>query len=239
MKITFGKISTKELAALAERVINSSENGKYTVVENHELLLEIKNEYENYDKVYNKSSFSGKGVDVAAADEARDKVFSNLKDFLKSYSKMTSMANFEDADALYNVLKKTGLNIHRNNYAEQTALMKKLIEDLSTEENLEKISALNLMSVYDNLRAAQSRFERLYAEQAEANAELRILPSASDIRTNLQKDLDNYFKLLSAMKKVPGWEMIYVEINELVKKAGERKTSKSKEEEPEEEEVIG
>lgn len=239
MKITFGKISTKELAALAERVINSSENGKYTVVENHELLLEIKNEYENYDKVYNKSSFSGKGEDVAAADEARDKVFSNLKDFLKSYSKMTSMANFEDAGALYKVLKKTGLNIHRNNYAEQTALMKKLIEDLSTEENLEKISALNLMSVYDNLRAAQSRFERLYAEQAEANAELRILPSASDIRTNLQKDLDNYFKLLSAMKKVPGWEMIYVEINELVKKAGERKTSKSKEEEPEEEEVIG
>lgn len=239
MKISFSKISTKELASLAERVINSSENGKYTVVENHELLLEIKNEYENYDKVYNKSSFSGKGVDVAAADEARDKVFSNLKDFLKSYSKMTSMANFEDADALYNVLKKTGLNIHRNNYAEQTALMKKLIEDLNTEENLEKISALNLMSVYDNLKATQFRFERLYADQAEANAELRILPSASDIRTNLQKDLDNYFKLLSAMKKVPGWEMIYAEINELVKKAGERKTSKSKEEEPEEEEVIG
>ena len=238
MKITFGKISTKELAALAERVINSSENGKYTVVENHELLLEIKNEYENYDKVYNKLTFSGRGEDVAAADEARDKVFSNLKDFLKSYSKMTSMANFEDAVALYKVLKKTGLNIHRNNYAEQTALMKKLIEDLNTEENQEKIVSLNIMSVYDNLIAAQSRFEGLYAAQAEANAELRFLPSASDIRNNLQKDLDNYFKLLSAMKNIPGWEMIYVEINELVKKAGERKTSKSKEEEPEEEEVI-
>ena len=47
MKITLQKLSTKDLATLAQRIINSSKNGNYTVVENlyqenkevyHELL---------------------------------------------------------------------------------------------------------------------------------------------------------------------------------------------------------
>lgn len=238
MKISFSKISTKELATLGQRVINSSESGKYTVVENHDLLLEIKNQYDDYDKVYNKLAFSGKGEEVAAADEARDKIFKDMKAFLKGYSSLTSMTNHTDAVELYKVFKKMGLGIDRLNYAEQSAQMKKLLEELITLENQGRLESLNLFNVYDELTSAQNYFEELYAEQAEANAELRTLPSASAIRSNLEIALDNYFKLLSAMKNVTGWEMIYADINELVKKAGERKTSNKKKDKPEDEEVI-
>ena len=238
MKISFSKLNTKELAALAQRVINSSESGKYTVVENHDLLLEIKKQYDDYDKVYNKLAFSGKGEEVAAADEARDKIFKDMKAFLKGYSSLTSMTNHTDAVELYKVFKNMGLGIDRLNYAEQTAQMKKLLEELMTLENQGRVESLNLLNVYDELTSAQNYFEELYAEQAEANAELRILPSASAIRNNLQIALDNYFKLLSAMKRVPGWEMIYADINELVKKAGGRKTSGKSKDEPEEDEII-
>lgn len=223
MKIKFSNLSTKELATLAQRVINSSESGKYTIVENHELLLEIKKQYADYDKVYNKLSFSGKGPEVAIADEIRDKNFRNMKDFLKAYSKMSSLPKHKEAGELYKVFKETGLNIDRLNYAEQTAQMNKLINDLSCSENQEKITELNLSEAYNELKTGQAKFEKLYAEQAEANAELRSLPSASSIRGHLQSALRNYFNLLSAMKNVPGWEMIYADIHELVKKAGGRK----------------
>ena len=79
MKITFQKISTKNLATLAERIISSSKNGQYKVVENHELLLAVENEYKPYDTVYSKLTYSGKGPEIAEADETRDKAFSSLK----------------------------------------------------------------------------------------------------------------------------------------------------------------
>lgn len=231
MKIALSNLSTKELAALAQRVITSSEYGQYTVVEDHELLLAIKKEYDNYDKVYNKLAYSGKGEEVAAADEARDQVFTNIKEFLQGYRKLKTMPNHADAEALYQVFKNVGLSINRFNYAEQTAQMKQLLQDLENPTNVAQITALNLSGVFDELHDTQSEFEMLYAQQAEANAALRTLPSASAIRKNLHNDLNNYFKLLSAMKNVPGWEMIYAEINELVKKAGGRRTKKSKDEE--------
>ena len=234
MKITFNNLSTKELATLAHRVINSSEGGEYTIVEDHDLLLAIKEEYADYDKVYNKLTYSGKGEKVAAADEARDEIFSNLKGFLKGYRMLPSMPNHADADALYKVLERVGLSIDRLNYAEQTAQMKKLIEKMQVAENSQRIENLNLIFTFNELRIAQAEFEHLYAKQAEANAELRALPSASAIRTNLQIALRNYFKLLSAMKNVPGWEMIYADINEVVKKAGGRKTKRSEDEEEDE-----
>ena len=234
MKITLSKLSTKELATLASRVINSSEGGEYTVVENHELLLAIKKEYADYDKVYNKLAYSGKGEEVAAADEARDEIFSNIKGFLAGYRMLSTMPNYADADALYKVFEQVGLSIHRLSYAEQSALMKKLIEELSTDENGQRIISLNITQALDELKLAQRKFEQLYAQQSEANAQLRSLPSASAIRTNLQVDLRNYFKLLSAMKTVPGWEMIYADINEVVKSMRGRKTKRSEEEAVEE-----
>ncbi len=237
MKITLSKLSTKELATLAQRVINSSVGGKYTVVEDHDLLLAIEEEYANYDKVYNKLTYSGIGEKVAAADEARDEIFSNMKGFLTGYRMLPSLPNHADAEELFQIFEQVGLGIHRLNYAEQSAQMKKLIEKLTTTENGQKMIALNIISAFEELELAQTDFEHLYSLQAEANAELRTLPSATAIRTNLQATLRNYFKLLSAMKTVPGWEMIYADINELVKKAGGRKTSKGKEED-EEEDVI-
>lgn len=37
MKITLTALSTKNLATLAQRIINSSQTGNYTIVENHPL----------------------------------------------------------------------------------------------------------------------------------------------------------------------------------------------------------
>jgi hypothetical protein len=97
--------------------------------------------------------------------------------------------------------------------------MKKLIEELEKPETLNKLSALNLETIFNQLKTAQADFEAIYAEQAEANADLRQLPSASAIRKNLEVALKNYLNLLTAMKSVENWKLIYADINEIVKAA--------------------
>lgn len=219
MKITLQKLSTKDLATLAQRIINSSKNGNYKVVENHELLLAVEEQYVVYDKVYAKLAFSGKGQTVAEADRARDYLFSGMKKFLKGYEKLPSIDNYQIAMDVLSIFKIHGLDLDKLSYSAETAQMKKLIEELEKPETLNKLSALNLETIFNQLKTAQTDFEAIYAEQAEANANLRQLPSASTIRKDLEAALKNFLNLLTAMKDVDNWKLIYADINEIVKAA--------------------
>jgi hemoglobin-like flavoprotein len=219
MKITLSKLTTKNLATLAQRIINSSQDGNYTVVANHPLLISLQSVYAEYDSVYTKSIYSGKGMDVAEADRERDEAFSTLKAFLNGYRKLPSAANRQAAQDLYAIFKQYGLDIDRMSYSSETAQMKKLLETLETTENAQKITALSLTAAFTELKTKQESFEMLFAEQAEANADLRLMASATIVRKNLEKAIKAYLGLLTAMKAVEGWQAIYADIAEIVKAA--------------------
>lgn len=228
MKITLAKLSTKDLATLAERTINSSQQGNFTVVENHELLLKVKKEYELYQQVYTKLTHSGKGKSVAEADSKRDQLFSGIKNYLSGFKKLPNIKGYQEAMALLEILQKYGLSLDKLSYSAETAQLKKLLEEVEKTENADKIKALQLTESFAELKKAQTDFEALYAEQAEANADLKQLPSATSIRKSLEEALRNYFNLLTAMRSVEGWKNIYSDINEIVKAAKNSKVSTTK-----------
>ncbi|WP_165850765.1 hypothetical protein [Chryseobacterium sp. 5_R23647] len=51
MKISLTRLSTKDLATLTQRIINTSDSGTYGVITNHPLLTELKTNYTDYDAV--------------------------------------------------------------------------------------------------------------------------------------------------------------------------------------------
>jgi hypothetical protein len=230
MKIALTKLSTKDLATLAQRIISNSQSGKYPVITNHPLLSVLQTSYTEYDNVYTKQIYSGKGKDVASLDHERDVAYGNMKAFLNGYRKLPSMANYQLAEDLYGVFKTFGLDLDRLSYSSQTAQMKKLIETIERPENMEKIANLSLNTAYNDMKSKQEAFEILFAEQAEANGELRQMKSASAIRKNLEKTLKSYINLVTVMKDVPGWEVFYADTNELVKAAKNSSIVKTKEE---------
>ena len=130
MKITLTALSTKDLATLAQRVIASSSAGNYQVIAGHPLLATLQTSYNEYDLVYAKQIYSGKGKDVANADHDRDASYNALKAFLNGYRKLSTVANFQLAEDLYQVFKLYGLDMDRLSYSSQTAQMKKLVEAL-------------------------------------------------------------------------------------------------------------
>jgi hypothetical protein len=191
MKITLSKLSTKDLATLTQRTINVSDSGTYAVITDHPLLAELKTKYAEYDAVYTKQVYSGKGKNVADLDIERDFAYSSLKAFLNGYL----------------------------SYSSQTAQMKKLIEELEKPENNQKLKDLKLTIAFDEMKDKQTAFETIFAEQAGANADLRNQKSASGIRKDLEKTLKAFFGLLTAMKDVTDWKLFYNDVNELVKAA--------------------
>lgn len=229
MKISLVRLSTKDLATLAQRIISNIQSGKYPVITNHPLTATLQASYNEYDLVYTKQIYSGKGKDVATADHERDVAYTNLKAFLNGYRKLSSAANYQSAEDLYSVFKTFGLDLDRLSYSSQTAQMKKLIEELETTDNQQKITNLSLGNAFADMKAKHMAFETLFADQAEANADLRNMTSATAIRKDLEKNLKTYLNLLTAMKEVSGWELLYKDTNELVKAAKQSSDNKPKE----------
>lgn len=231
MKISLVRLSTKDLATLAQRIISNIQSGKYPVISNHPLTATLQTSYNEYDLVYTKQIYSGKGQDVAHADHERDVAYTNLKAFLNGYRKLQTAPNYQAAEDLYNVFKTYGLNLDRLSYSSQTAQMKKLIEELETPKKQQSISLRSLNPAFAEMKTKHEDFEAIFADQADANADLRNQSSTSAIRKDLEKNLKAYLNLLTVMKEVPGWELLYSDTNELVK-AAKNSDVKRKEEKP-------
>ena len=190
-------------------------------------MATLQTAYADYDAVYAKQIYSGKGTDVAAADHDRDIAFRNLKAFLNGYRKLTSAANWQAAEDLYQVFKIFGLDLDRLSYSAQSAQMKKLIETLELPDNFQKITDLSLQVAFGEKKTKHDAFEVLFAEQAEANADLRNMASASAIRRDLEQFLKSYLNLITAMKDIAGWELFYADVNEHVKAARNSSNNRS------------
>lgn len=219
MAISLSRLGTKNLGALAQRIVNSSRSGKYKMAEEHEFLKALARESAAYDKLYVKLTYSGRGDEIMAADAARDKAFYALKLYLRGYKDLPLLPDVADAEALYKVMEQFGGKITQLTYAEETAQLKSLLTELDKPEHTARLTTLKLKTSYDDLKAKQKAFEDLYAEQAEANAELRAQPSASSARARLEQALRTYLSLVVAMRSVSGWDMLYNDLNEMVKAA--------------------
>lgn len=69
------------------------------------------------------------------------------------------------------------------------------------------------------MKTKHTAFETLFAEQATANADLRNMKSASGTRKDLEKSLKSFLNLITAMKDVTDWKLLYADTDELVKAA--------------------
>lgn len=215
MKVSLTNLTTKELATFAQRVIFASKEGAYKLNETHPLLEKLEQEYAVYEKVYTKQTHSGKGAQVAELDAQRDKTFSDLRAFLRGYMRIENLPNAADAQALYELVKRYGEGLESLSYAEESAQLQKILEELGQSENQTRLEALHLKSTFEVLKSQQQAFEALYAEQAEANAQLRSQPSASALRKGLQSALRDYLSFVTAMKTLPEWKLLYAELNQL------------------------
>jgi len=219
MKITLSRLSVASLAWLAEISIQESMTEKYGIAKNHPLLLNLQTEYGRYIEVFDKQTYSGKGKLVAKANVQRNNAFVGLKFCIYGLTKVEGISTQQDALDLYPIFKRFGLDLNRKNYMSKSSSLSKLIETLAEPENKQKLERIHLTEIFGLLSAAQDNFENLALEQIAANAQLRMMESSTSLRANLEKALGNYFKVVTAMKEIDGWEHLYAILEELAKSA--------------------
>ena len=171
MKINLAQLSTKDLAALSQRTIAISDEPAFTVVKDNPLLAAVKTVYNDYDAVYTKKAYSGKGKLLMEADSKRDEPFGGLKFILLGHIKVSSSPYQQDAKDIYAIIVKYGIDLDRYKWAEETAQMKKLLDELDKPDNAAKIERMQLTPVVTQIKNAQTAFEKLFNEVAGENSE--------------------------------------------------------------------
>jgi hypothetical protein len=232
MKINLAQLSTKDLAALSQRTIVISDEPAFTVVKDNPLLAAVKTVYNEYDAVYTKKAYSGKGELLIEADSNRDAPFGGFKFILLGHIKVSSSPYRQDAIDIYAIVEKYGIDLDRYKWAEETAQIKKLIEELDKPANAAKIERMQLTAVLNQIKEAQTTFEALFNEIIGENAELRLMESATSFRKTLETALRNYFNVVKAMNQLPGWKELYAKLDEAVKAANNNRKNPPKTDTP-------
>jgi len=184
--------------------------------------------YNDYDAVYTKKAYSGKGDLLLEADGKRDAPFGGFKFILLGHIKVSNSPYQQDAKDIYAIVEKYGIDLDRYKYAEETAQLKKLMEELDKPANVAKIENMQLTAVVTQIKDAQTAFEKLFNEIAGENSELRLMESASSFRKTFEVTLRNYFNLVKAMSEQPGWRELYAKLDEAVKAANNSKQTPPK-----------
>lgn len=120
-------------------------------------------------------------------------------------------------------------DVNNLSYADQNIVMQTLLKRMDRPENTAHLNILGLLDEYTALKNAQMAFEKISAEQTDANSALRQQASASGIRRNLERSLRDLFSLVSAMENVPEWRDLYHDLNELIKEARQSNRTLKKE----------
>lgn len=219
MKMSFVRLSTKDLATLAQRVISTSQKASYDMVANHPILLKLTATFTAYDKVYARNAYSGMGKDVAEFDRLRDMPFKGMREVLHGLVRVDGLSNQQDAIDLYNIFDQMGLDMDGYSYSSESAQMKKLVEALDAPANQTKIANVHLTEMYAMLKTNYAAFEEIYDTQNATNSDLRLQKSASAMRTELETDLRNYLNIVEAMSSVEGWNALNSELSGFLKAA--------------------
>ena len=214
MKVNFARMTTETLSSFVTRILDVSAKAVYTVVVNNPLLVALIAAFADYFAVFDKKTYSGKGKEVAVADLIRDNFFLGMKDSLAGLTKMNGLSTQHDAIDLYGIFEAHGLDLYQYNYGDQSTHMDKLIEDLEKPENIAKIGRVHLTESYGLMKSSHDAFDALFLDQLGANSDLRQMPSATSLRNNMETATRNYLGLVTAMKQMPGWGGLYIELNE-------------------------
>ncbi|MDM8159712.1 DUF6261 family protein [Labilibaculum sp. K2S] len=173
---------------------------------------------------------------MAEKDDVRDSSIKALFKLVEGYVHIPIATMQEAALVVENVLQQYGLSIQNEDYAEESADIDSLLNDLSKPDVVAAIAKLQgVPETIDALSTAQKDFENLALQQAEGESVKKDLASASQLKKEGIIEInDNLVGYMNTMAKVKPatYEATAKTIAELIDKNNELVKRRHKTNEP-------
>lgn len=145
------------------------------------------------------------GSPLYKADDARDEIIQDLSNLLTGYTSIPFPEKKAAAGRLLSIFKKYGLEITREKYSVESALIRCMLRDFDAENVQPDIALLEgVRELISSLRASQDNFHTASDSFTEAQAEKGA--SASDIKNSILATINKQVVLyLSSFTQNPDY----------------------------------
>ena len=232
-------MSAAEIAATASRVLTIVESA---LQQNRYLrgLCEIMSTHLNaVQEVFGESAKNILTEPLAEADAERDALHGRISKFLRGARYHFDEAKAQAASNLYRLFKNHGLGLAYDSYAVQSTKLNALFSDLETEDTKKAIATLELDGTFNQLRQAEAKFNKLYMQKVEAEAEGKETGPVGELIQPLKQDLYYVLTMLeiSEIVKPNEYKDVINNVNELIIEMGGK--ARARENRKEEEDETG
>lgn len=166
-KLSVSLLEHHELTVTATRVLNQAEQitAADTFIKAHIALT--KKDVETLEGVLNKDKDNEYTEILSKQDQERDDAFVFLKKYIAAFFRKKE--NLKQAgELLYGLIKKQGLDLHKENYVVETAKLKALFTSFEATDAKAALTLLGADNWLDDLKAAQEKFEDIYNQKVSA-----------------------------------------------------------------------
>lgn len=196
--IVMSLFRSSETQQLADRIIKILESTKH----GHPLLINLSNKLKKWNEMLTasrgNSSRNSVTSKLAVADEARDNAFRAFSKVIEGYV-FSNIASLKSAGQVINEkLRAYDSQLYNLGYTDQSAELKRLFLDLDKVKK-EINKAGNAAELYEDLKAKQEAFERLFEDKSEIEEAKKLLISTAEAQEKVLKQLvsiTNYINIV-------------------------------------------
>lgn len=218
MKANFKKLSVRSLDYGASLIINVTHNNAQQEAKTHPVFLEVEKERNIFTPLVAKDHYTRMSDMLKKLNSEILTDIRGIKNFALGIVAIHSDADkVNAAQTILNAIKKGG-KLYNQKTSELNSRITTVINEFAKPEVQAAFTALALTDAGNSLIEKKKRYDAGSVEHVDKKSEISQTENASTARPRLEEALKDYLALVTAMRKVSGWEDLYADINEVVKR---------------------
>lgn len=233
--IKFNLIRNAEVLAFVSNILDVIKGQNIEVLAG--VTADLQTAHDNMSAAFKKENNVDMTSSLKDLDTQRDEAIQGIILVLRGYQKHFDKTKRDAADALLRSIRKYSKNVAALSYQEETATIKNIIADWKDNTDLnDGLSLLNLTDWQLELENTNSDFDNLYVGRSQADAQISLKASVSELRPTVEDSYRTVSKHIDANAILNPSEQLttlIAEMNTLIDKyntAVERRGSRETEE---------
>lgn len=136
--------------------------------------------------------------DVADADGVRDDDFLTFRDTVMAQKRKKDPEIKAAYELIWAVIEKAGTRLHVLGYTEESGKLNALFEELDEPEKQSAMDTLNVMALYNELKASQKDFEDVFSSKLSAD-QAKNYPTLKDAKGRILPHLSTLYGVLEVL----------------------------------------
>ncbi len=218
MKPNFTKLSIRSLDTGTKLFIELTHNNALKEIKTNPVFLEVKKIQAIFAPLVPKEHYTGMSQSLKALNKEIRTDIQNIRMLVSGIAGVYSgTPKASAAQTVLNAIKKGG-KLHGGKADDVHSRITTIMNELSKPEAQAALTTLELTATFDALAEKKKRYDAGLVERLDKKSEISQTENATTVRPRLESALKDYLALVTAMRKVQGWQDLYADLNEVVKR---------------------